>query len=202
MKLDNNPEILIMGQPLLFEVQTEIPVTDITTADFQHNLNVLQSAQIASQGIGIAAPQIGWKACALTLGISKDNQHRYPQAPKIPSEYWINPSIVECSQKTCWGWEGCLSLPGIRAWVERPESVRVTGYDENGQQLEKELHGFHARVFQHEIDHLNGILFTMRVNDTSHIIPDISIQNQSQWPANWPTANARNTPRGELSRHR
>ena len=199
MRIDKNPDIILMGHPLLFEQQPEVPVDSIPNGDFQHNLSILKSAQEDSQGIGIAAPQIGWKARVMTVGISTENQYRYPQAPKIPFEYWINPEIVASGSDTCWTWEGCLSVPGMRAWVERPESVEIRGYNEQGQMIEKKLDGFHARVFQHEMDHLDGILFPMRVSQVAHIIPNEAIANQGSWAAGWPTPNARKTLRGQLS---
>ena len=199
MKLPEQPEVLIMGHPLLFQNQPQVSVNDINASDFQHNLKVLKQHQIDTQGVGLAAPQVGWAARVLSVGISDDNRSRYPQAPDIPFCFWINPEIIDFSDETCWTWEACLSVPGMRAWIERPSEVKVVGYDHQGKRQEQELNGFPARVMQHEMDHLDGILFPMRVEDKSLIIPNEAIFRQELWDKNWPTARARITPRGQIS---
>ncbi len=202
MKLPDKPDVLIMGHPLLFEKQPPVHRDIISDKVFQDNLKKLKSAQETFQGIGIAAPQIGWQTRIFCIGIFDEHRTRYPQAPDIPFSFWINPEIIKSSDNTCWAWEGCLSVPGIRAWVERPASIRVTGLDEKGLERNETLSGFQARVFQHEIDHLDGILFPMRVDDTKLIIPDEAMSVQDHWPHNWPTVSARKTLRGELSETR
>ena len=202
MKLPEKPEVLIMGHPLLFQAQPQVPVDAIITSDFQYNLRILKQNQIDTQGVGLAAPQINWAARVLSVGISDENRSRYPQAPDIPFCFWINPEIVDISDETCWTWEACLSVPGMRAWIERPCEVRVAGYDHQGKRQEQELSGFPARVMQHEMDHLDGVLFPMRVEDKSLIIPNEAISRQDQWDDNWPTSSARVTPRGQISRTR
>lgn len=199
MRLEDDPDVLIMGHPLLFEGQAQISLDQLDTEEFQHNLKVLRNSQIASVGIGIAAPQIGWPVRVLSLGISEENRRRYPMAPDIDYAYWINPQITDISKETCWTWEGCLSVPGIRAWIERPSRITVCGYNEKGERMEETLDGFHARVMQHEIDHLDGFLFPTRVDDKSLIIPFDAIEQQDTWAENWPTPGARATPRGKLS---
>lgn len=202
MKLSPESPVLLMGHPMLFVEQPHVTLDEIATEDFQENLRILRQLQIKTNGIGIAAPQLGWGARVLSLGISDENRNRYPQAPDIPFSFWINAQIVESSQETCWTWEACLSVPGMRAWIERPESVKVIGYDEQGQRQEAKFDGFHARLMQHELDHLNGILFPMRVEDKGLIIPNDAILRQDEWAEDWPTPNARNTPRGSLSKQR
>ncbi|PJE80030.1 Peptide deformylase [invertebrate metagenome] len=199
MRLPKNPDVLIMGHPLLFLQQPATEKSIISTENFQHNLNVLSLSQLKANGIGIAAPQIGWKARVMSIGISHENQQRYPKAVLIPQEFWINPTITEQSSDTCWTWEGCLSVPGIRGWVERPACITATGYNQQGESVTKELTGFHARIFQHEMDHLNGLLFTMRINDPTMIIPEQALQNKQQWKNNWPTEGAYKTSPGQLS---
>ena len=199
MKLPDNPEILIMGHPLLFQEQPQVSLEELEQEDFQHNLRVLRQSQLTANGIGIAAPQIGWAARVLSLGISEESRKRYPQAPDIGFAFWINPQFTDYSQKTCWTWEGCLSVPGMRAWVERPEWVEVCGYNEKGERLQLRMEGFHARVMQHEMDHLNGILYPQRLQDKEQLIPDIAIEYQEQWADNWPSPGARITPRGKMS---
>ena len=202
MKLSPDADVLIMGHPLLFKEQPQVSLDDIATPEFQENLNTLQQIQLRSNGIGIAAPQAGWATRVLCLGISEDNQARYPQAPDIPFSYWINAQVVASSQDTCWSWEGCLSVPGIRAWIERPASITVVGYDQKGDRKHEELSGFHARVMQHELDHLNGILFPSRVEDKGLMIPSEAALHQDKWVENWPTENARKTPGGVISKER
>ncbi|WP_252177682.1 peptide deformylase [Endozoicomonas sp. 4G] len=199
MRLNQNPDVLLMGHPLLFQEQPQVAVGDITSDDFQHNLEILKQKQLSTLGVGIAAPQVGWPARVFSMGISELNRSRYPQAPDLPFAFWINPQISDFSKNTCWTWEGCLSVPGMRAWIERPESITAVGYNERGERQEQSLSGFAARVFLHELDHLNGKLFPMIVEDKSLIIPNQSIEHQEAWAEGWPTESAHNTIRGQLS---
>jgi len=199
MRLEAEPPPHYIGQPLLFAKQKETPVNEISSDDFQHNLNVLKNSQSRLMGIGLAAPQIGWAARVLSLGIDEVSRERYPQALDIPFQFWINPKIKAVSPTTCWAWEGCISVPGVRGWVERPSHVDVEGYNELGRCVQMRMSGFLARVFQHELDHVNGILFPMRVQNIQLIVPNESMKNQEQWAKDWPTANARKTPLGALS---
>lgn len=202
MKLSPEADVLLMGHPLLFQEQAQVTLDEIATSEFQDNLDALRQIQLRSNGIGIAAPQAGWPVRVLSVGISEENRIRYPDVEHIPFNFWINPQIIESSTDTCWTWEGCLSVPGMRGWVERPESINVAGYDQSGQRQEAELTGFHARLMQHELDHLNGVLYPMRVDDKSLLIPDGAISNQDEWAEGWPTPNARNTPGGVISKER
>lgn len=202
MRLSPETDVLLMGHPLLFQEQPHVTLDEIRSKDFQQNLDALKEIQFRAQGIGIAAPQVGWGVRVMSVGITPENRFRYPQAPEIDFNFWINAQIIEESSDTCWTWEACLSAPGLRAWVERPSSVRVAGYDRHAQRQEVEVDGFHARLMQHEMDHLNGILFPMRVEDKSLIIPNESILKQDEWANDWPTPNARKTPRGVISRAR
>ncbi len=199
MRLTDNPDVLIMGHPLLFEHQPQVSLDDIILEDFQHNLQVLRNTQLVTNGVGLAAPQIGWPVRVLSLGISEINRNRYPQAPDIPFRFWLNPQITDFSKDTCWTWEACLSVPGMRAWIERPSSITVCGYNENGERQQVNLDSFSARVMQHEMDHLDGMLFPMRAHDKTMIIPNEAIELQHQWADNWPTKNARKTVRGQIS---
>ena len=197
-KLPLSPEVLLMGDPHLFNKQPWVASEDISHSIFQHNVDVLLNSQKRCTGVGLAAPQIGWAARIMTIGIEKKNP-RYPWAGTSPLEIWINPELVSTSKETSWVWEGCLSVPGFRGWVERPASVRVKGLNRDGQPVEKELKGFMARVFQHEMDHLDGVLFPLRVISPRHIVPMGSFENQSGWPDNWPTPGAHQTRPGEVS---
>ena len=202
MRLPDNPDVLVMGHPILFKQQRQLSMDELSHKDFIHNLKVLRAVQIATSGVGIAAPQLGWGVRVLSLGISDENRKRYPQAPDIDFAFWINPQITDQSEETCWTWEACLSVPGIRAWIERPREVKVCGYNEQGERVEVHLNGFHGRVMQHEIDHLNGILFPMQTENKELIIPNEAIEHQEQWADSWPTPNARITPRGQISLER
>ena len=202
MKLSPEADVLIMGHPLLFQEQSQVTLDEVATREFQDNLDALRQVQLRSNGIGIAAPQAGWPVRAISVGISDESRARYPDAEHIPFNFWVNPQIIGSSTDTCWTWEACLSVPGMRGWVERQASVRVVGYDQHGQRREAELKGFHARLMQHELDHLNGILYPMRVDDKTMLIPNDAIFHQDSWADNWPTPNARITPIGAISRER
>ncbi len=202
ISLPDSPDLLIMGDPVLFQQHQQVSVEDILTDDFQRNLRILRQRQLEANGIGIAAPQIGWGVRVLCIGISEETKNRYPSVPDIPFSFWINPQVIEVSKETCWTWEGCLSVPGIRGWVNRPANLKVRGFDDQGEAIEASLSGFAARVMLHEIDHLDGILFPDRVDDRRLMIPNVSMETQSSWPENWPTMNARITPPGTISTDR
>ena len=202
MRLPDQPDVLVMGHPLLFQEQRQISLDELNNADFRHNLQILRKIQIDTNGVGLAAPQLGWPVRVLSLGISDVNRKRYPQAPDIPFGFWINPQITNFSKETCWTWEACLSVPGMRAWIERPKQIKVVGYNDIGERVEVELDGFSGRVMQHELDHLNGKLFPMKVENKTLIIPNEAMEHQDVWADNWPTANARITPRGQISEER
>ncbi len=193
------PEIVLMGSMILTETQPEVPMEMIGTETFRQKVLALKYAQEQAGGIGIAAPQVGWSARVMLLGLTQAAKTRYPQAPAVPFEVWINPEIDNFSSETCWAWEGCLSVPGLRGWIERPSTITVQGMNEKHQVITKTLDGFSARVFQHEMDHLNGILFPERVQNTRHIIPDDILVNQGKWAEEWPTPGARMTAPGSLS---
>ena len=202
MRLPDQPDLLVMGHPLLFQAQRQISLDVLSDSDFKHNLQVLRKIQIDTNGIGLAAPQVGWPVRVLSVGISDVNRKRYPQAPDIPFGFWINPQVTDFSKETCWAWEACLSVPGMRAWVERPKQITVIGYNDKGERVEASMEGFAGRVMQHELDHLNGKLFPMIVDDKALIIPNEAMEHQDSWADNWPTSNARVTPRGQISEER
>ncbi|WP_299734580.1 peptide deformylase [uncultured Endozoicomonas sp.] len=202
MRLSESPDIVIMGDPFLFQQHKQVCVDDIPTDDFQHNLKILRKRQLEANGIGIAAPQIGWGARVLCLGISEETRSRYPSAVDIPLSFWINPTILETSKDTCWTWEGCLSVPGMRGWVERPSAVKIRGFNEQGGVIEADLSGFPARVMLHELDHLNGLLFTDQVDSPKLLLSNDAFRHQDIWPEGWPTENARKASPGGLSTER
>ena len=197
MRLPESPDLVVIGNPLLFQQQPPVNIRGIHNNDFQHNLQILHKSQLRAGGIGIAAPQIGWRARVLCIGMAEKDSNRYSSA--LPLSFWINPQITQTSKETCWAWEGCLSVPGMRGWVKRPTNITVKGLNEQGVSIEAALDGFAARVMLHEMDHLDGILFPDRMDEAKLLIPEQSMGFQSRWPKNWPTANARITPPGKLS---
>jgi peptide deformylase len=119
----------------------------------------------AADGAGLAAPQIGVDLQVVIFGFARNQ--RYPDAPPVPLTVLINPVITPLSDEVEEGWEGCLSVPGLRGVVPRHARIRYSGLDPRGQAIEREAEGFHARVVQHECDHLIGTLYPMRVRDFS-----------------------------------
>ncbi|MBE8215997.1 MAG: peptide deformylase [Endozoicomonadaceae bacterium] len=197
-KLEANPDAVYMGHPLLFKKQDNVDVSLISSETFQHNLDVLKRAQFRLEGIGLAAVQIGWGVQAMCLGIEPEEDTPCP-VPGLEFQFWINPEIKKKSDETNWTWEGCISVPGIRGWIERSAEIEVSGYNEEGTLISRSLNGFVARVFQHELDHLNGILFLNRMPDISLVVPSDSLDRQNTWLEDWPTVNARKTLPGTLS---
>ncbi len=154
-------EILRMGDPRLLRVSE--PVTRFDTAELRQLLTDLFETMRAAEGAGLAAPQIGVGLRVVVFGFERNA--RYPEAASVPETILINPVIEPLGEAMQDGWEGCLSVPGLRGVVPRYERVRYRGFDERGVALEREVDGFHARVVQHECDHLDGILYPMRVRD-------------------------------------
>ena len=117
----------------------------------------------AENGAGLAAPQIGVMQRVVIFGYQTNP--RYPDAPPVPETVLINPEITPLGDEMEAGWEGCLSVPGMRGLVKRYQSITYRGYDPDGNLIEREASGFHARVVQHECDHLDGILYPFRIDD-------------------------------------
>ncbi len=202
IQLENEPNPVYMGDPLLFKKQDDVDLEIIQSEVFQNNLQILRKSQTRLEGIGLAAPQIGWGVQTMCLGIEPAEDGSPVPIPGLEFQFWINPTIQKKSEETNWGWEGCISVPGIRGWVERPAEVEVSGYNEKGEAVSRTLNGFVARVFQHEVDHLDGILFLMRMPDIQFVVPTESLDRQSDWPEDWPTTQARNTFPGVLSENK
>ena len=154
-------EILRMGDPRLLRVSE--PVTRFDTAELRELLTDMFETMQAADGAGLAAPQIGVGLRVVVFGF--ESNARYPEAAAVPRTILINPVIEALGDAMQDGWEGCLSVPGLRGLVPRFERVRYRGVDERGNALEREVDGFHARVVQHECDHLDGVLYPMRVRD-------------------------------------
>lgn len=153
--------ILKMGEPLL--LATAQTVTEFDTPELHALIVDLFDTMIASQGVGIAAPQIGVSLQVVIFGFEQNP--RYPEADAVPQTVLINPIITPLSDELEAGWEGCLSVPGLRGVVPRHTQIRYQGFDQFGNPIDRSVSGFHARVVQHECDHLFGVLYPQRISD-------------------------------------
>lgn len=153
-----------MGDPRLLRVAK--PVTEFDTDVLHLLLKDLLDTMHVANGAGLAAPQIGEDLQVVVFGSGEPNP-RYPDAPIVPRTVLINPVITPIGEEEQLDWEGCLSVPGLRAMVPRWSKVRYTGFDIYGDPIDRTVEGFHARVVQHECDHLWGKLYPMRVRDFS-----------------------------------
>jgi peptide deformylase len=169
--------ILKMGEPLLLQVAALVPVEKIASPEIQQIIQDMLDTMQASNGAGLAAPQIGIPLQIVVFGFEKNS--RYPNEAPVPQTILINPVITPLSEQQEDGWEGCLSVPGLRGVVPRYTSIRYQGYDASGQIIDKSVSGFHARVVQHECDHLIGKLYPTRIKDmtqfgfTEVLFPDL-----------------------------
>jgi len=153
--------VLKMGDPLLLRVAE--PVRWFDTPELNTLIQDMLDTLAALNGAGLAAPQIGVSERVVIFGV--DRNPRYPDAEPVPMTVLINPEIEILTDEMDDGWEGCLSVPGLRGLVPRYTRLRYRGVDQHGKRFEREAHGFHARVVQHECDHLDGILYPMRLKD-------------------------------------
>lgn len=154
-------EILKMGDARLLRVAQ--PVAAYDTPELHALIADMFDTMEAANGAGLAAPQIGVDLRVVIFGFT--SSERYPDAPPVPRTVLINPVVSALYDGMEDGWEGCLSVPGLRGVVPRHARVRYTGLDPQGRPIEREAEGFHARVVQHECDHLDGVLYPMRVRD-------------------------------------
>jgi peptide deformylase len=154
-------EVLKMGDPRLLAVSE--PVVEFGTPELGLLLADMQDTMRHLSGAGLAAPQIGVGLRVVIFGF-EDNP-RYPDADSVPFTVLINPVLTPLSLDEVDGWEGCLSVPGMRGLVPRYRELRYTGFDAAGQPLDRTVQDFHARVVQHEVDHLDGILYPRRIRD-------------------------------------
>lgn len=155
--------ILRMGDERLLRVAK--PVEAFGTAELQSLIADMFETMHSAGGVGLAAPQIGVDLQLVIFGF--DYSERYPDAPPVPRTILLNPAITPLAPEKENGWEGCLSVPGMRGVVPRFRSIRYTGFDPTGVPIEREAEGFHARVVQHEVDHLLGRLYPSRIEDFS-----------------------------------
>jgi peptide deformylase len=157
-------DILKMGDARLLRVAQPVPAHLFGSDQLRALLADLRDTMVAAHGAGLAAPQIGVDLQVVLFGSDQPNP-RYPEAPPVPRTVLCNPVIEPLSDELQEDWEGCLSVPGLRGVVPRWQHVRYRGLDEHGQAIERDVSGFHARVVQHECDHLIGTLYPMRVRD-------------------------------------
>ena len=168
-------EILKMGDPRLLRIAK--PVEQFDTPEMRELIADMFETMKHANGAGLAAPQIGVDLQLVIYGY--DSNVRYPDAPPVPKTVLINPVITPLDDAEVDGWEGCLSVPGLRGVVPRWERIRYTGFDELGNPIAREADGFHARVVQHECDHLIGRLYPTRMRDftqfgfTSVLFPEM-----------------------------
>ena len=153
--------ILRMGDPRLRQVSQAIAEFD--TPELHELIADMFETMAAADGAGLAAPQIG--VLQRIMIFSVDDNPRYPDVEAVPTTVLINPQFTVIGQEIDGFWEGCLSVPGMRGYVQRPARIRYSGFDQFGKSIEREAEGFHATVFQHEYDHLDGILYVDRLAD-------------------------------------
>jgi peptide deformylase len=154
-------EVLKMGDPRLLEVAA--PVSAFGSPELAHLLADMQDTMRSLNGAGLAAPQIGVGLRVVIFGFEANS--RYPDEDAVPFTVLINPTLTALSDAQDEGWEGCLSVPGMRGLVPRYRDLRYTGFDAAGTPIDRTVKDFHARVVQHEVDHLDGILYPRRIRD-------------------------------------
>jgi peptide deformylase len=172
-------DVLRMGDPRLLERSREVTAFD--TPELHALLADMRDTMRALNGAGLAAPQIGVLQRVVIFGVERNV--RYPDAEPVPYTELVNPVITPLTDALEDGWEGCLSVPGMRGVVPRWTRIRYTGFDPQGNRIEREATDFHARVVQHECDHLDGILYPMRIEDFSRfgftdvLFPDMAVED-------------------------
>jgi peptide deformylase len=156
-------DVLRMGDPRLWE--KSLPVEKFDTPELAELLQDMRDTMAHLNGAGLAAPQIGVPLRVVIFGVTRNP--RYPDAEEVPDTVLVNPVITPIGEEMEEDWEGCLSVPGLRGVVPRFKRLRYEGFDESGNPIDRSVAGFHARVVQHECDHLDGILYPMRIRDMS-----------------------------------
>jgi peptide deformylase len=171
--------VLRMGDPVL--LQKAAPVERFDTPELHALIKDMEDTMEHMNGAGIAAPQIGVSLRVVIFGVGKNP--RYPDAEEVPYTVLVNPVLSPVGKEMEDGWEGCLSVPGMRGIVPRYERLHYTGFDQYGKPIDRLVSGFHARVVQHECDHLDGILYPMRIRDlatfgfTDVLFPGMDLQD-------------------------
>lgn len=173
-------EVLRLGDARLLRRAEELVLFD--TAELHALLADMRDTMLAKDGVGLAAPQIGVNLRVVIFEVNKNP--RYPDAETVPQTVLINPVLTPLTDAMEVGWEGCLSVPGMRGLVPRYTNLRYQGRDEYGALIDRTVSGFHARVVQHECDHLDGILYPMRIRDMKDfgfsdvLFPDDGVQDE------------------------
>jgi peptide deformylase len=157
--------VLRMGHPVLKSVSA--PVERFGTPELRELVRDMDDTMRALNGAGIAAPQIGVPLRVVIFEVSANP--RYPRAEPVPYTVLVNPHLEPLGEEREEGWEGCLSVPGLRGLVPRHARLRYRGFDLDGRPLDRTVSGFHARVVQHEVDHLDGVLYPMRITDLRNL---------------------------------
>ncbi len=184
--------VLRLGDPRLRQVSR--PVVRFGTSDLRTLITDLRDTMAACDGAGLAAPQIAVPLRVVIFGITVNP--RYPEAPPIPETVLINPEITPIDQDRDSGWEGCLSIPGLRGQVSRWRRIHYRGFDAEGHPIARSVDGFHARVVQHECDHLDGVLFPDRLVDTRSLGFTEELEASGLLPVGGSLASGK--PRGTL----
>jgi len=179
------PPLVTWGDPRLARPSAPVAPADIGTPEFRRRLALLRIGLDAHGANGIAAPQLGWFERYFLM--------RDPSG-SAALVYWINPEVTATTDELLWTWEGCLSVPGYKAYVGRPSAIAVRGLNELGEPVSREFKGWEAHLFQHEFDHLDGVLFPDRVTDMRHIVTAANLERRADWPPDWPAPGAREAP--------
>ncbi|GIK33731.1 MAG: peptide deformylase [Gammaproteobacteria bacterium] len=161
--------VLRMGHPLLRQVARELAPGEIGTAAFRHLIADMVDTLHDYGGIGLAAPQVG-ESLRVALIEFRGGPTRYGELAAMPLTVFVNPEIEVLGPETAGNWEGCLSVPGLRGWVERPQHLRLRYTSDQGEARQLELRGFPATVVQHEFDHLDGRLYIDRMTDMRRLV--------------------------------
>lgn len=174
--------VVKMGEPVLYQKAT--PVEKFGTPELDQLIADMFDTMAAYNGAGLAAPQIGVSLRVVIFGV--ESNPRYPGTEVVPTTILINPKLHPIGDETEDGWEGCLSVPGLRGMVTRHKALRYTGFDQRGAPIDRTVSGFHARVVQHECDHIDGILYPMRLKDIrllgfeDALFPELAGQNPNK----------------------
>ena len=182
---DPLPELVLLGNPRLAMPSVPVDPGAIRDDSFQWKLATLREALSGYGANGVAAPQLGWFERFFVM--------RDPSGSGA-LVHWINPVIEMSSEERVWYWEGCLSVPGYNAYIGRSAAVAVRGLNERGRPFSREFRGWEAHLFQHEFDHLDGMLFPYRVADPRHLVTAEELEWRKEWPADWPAAGGRDAP--------
>ena len=179
------PPLLTLGDPRLAQVSEPVVKADILTLAFQRRVELLKVALDHMGANGIAAPQVGWFQRYFVM-----------RDPSGTGRLicWINPELKMLTEEQVWYWEGCLSVPGYKAYVGRSAAIAVTGLDERGEPVSREFTDWEAHLFQHEYDHLDGVLFPYRVQDPRHMVSTEALEKRVHWPEDWPAPGAKHAP--------